>query len=63
MVKINFSSGKIAESNKRFVKDILKEFNILEHTVLVTRNDELLTPDTLLKKNDEINIISVVSGG
>ena len=63
MVEIEFSNGKIKQSEKRFVKDILKENNLLEHTVLVTRGDELLTPDTLLKKKDKIKIISVVSGG
>jgi molybdopterin converting factor small subunit len=36
---------------------------LLENTVLVVRDEELLTPDTLLKKNDSIKIISVVSGG
>jgi sulfur carrier protein ThiS len=63
MVKIEFSDGTVVESEKRFVKDILKEFNLLENTVLVVRDEELLTPDTLLKKNDFIKIISVVSGG
>lgn len=63
MVEVLLSNRKVFKSDKRFVKDILKELSLLEHTVLVTRGDELLTPDVVLKKNDQIQIISVVSGG
>lgn len=63
MVEITLSSGKMVCSEKRFVKEVLKELGLLENTVLVTRGDELLTPDVVLKKKDQIQIISVVSGG
>ena len=45
------------------VKDMLKELNILKNTVIVVVNKEVVTTDYGLKKEDKINILSVVSGG
>ena len=45
------------------VKDLLKELNINQETVLVTRNNEVLTEDEILNNNDKIEILSVISGG
>jgi len=45
------------------VRDVLEKLGINPVTVIVTRNNELVTEETTLKKGDSIKIISVVSGG
>jgi|Deesub1362A_J573_1020465.scaffolds.fasta_scaffold08375_3 sulfur carrier protein len=56
--------GKIItlEGNKR-VREVLKELNLNPETVLVIREDELLTEDAQLYDSDEIKIVNVISGG
>lgn len=63
MVIVNMPDGKQIECAKKRVKDILKEINLNENSVLVSKDDNLLTPDISLNDGDEITIISVVSGG
>ncbi|MEK6947896.1 MAG: MoaD/ThiS family protein [Nanoarchaeota archaeon] len=45
------------------VKELLKILKINPTTVIVARDDELITEDTKLNKNDSIKLISVISGG
>ena len=45
------------------VSDLLKELNINPVTVIVSRNSELILEDEKLNDNDEIKILSVISGG
>jgi len=49
--------------NKSTVNDLLNQLNINPETVLVTRNNEVLTEDETLENNNTIEILSVVSGG
>jgi sulfur carrier protein ThiS len=41
----------------------IKKVGLDPEAVLVVRNGELVTDDTLLKDEDEIRLIAVVSGG
>ena len=45
------------------VSDLLKKLKINSVTVIVSRNNELILEDEKLKDNDEIKILSVISGG
>ena len=45
------------------VDSLLKELKINPETVLVKRNNELLTEEDKLSEKDNIELISVVSGG
>ncbi|ACI19018.1 MoaD/ThiS family protein [Dictyoglomus thermophilum] len=45
------------------VSEILKILNINPETVLVVRGEEILTPDKIVKNNEEVEIIPVISGG
>ena len=45
------------------VLDLLKKLKINPVTVIVSRNNELTLEDEKLKNNDEIKILSVISGG
>ena len=49
--------------SKSIVSDLLKELKINPVTVIVARNNELILEDEKLNNNDEIKILSVISGG
>lgn len=63
MITVNMPDGKVKETKKRRVADIMKELGLNENAVLVSMGDTLLTPDLSIEDGSEINIISVVSGG
>ena len=50
------------ESNS-IVSDLLKKLEINPVTAIVSRNNELILEDEKLNDNDEIRILSVISGG
>ncbi len=43
--------------------DLLQKINVNPTSVVVTRNKEIITEDTILKENDSIELLSVISGG
>ena len=45
------------------VLDLLKKMKINPVTVIVSRNSELILEDEKLNNNDQIKILSVISGG
>lgn len=45
------------------VQELLDTLKILSENVLVVRNGKIITEDEKLTNNDEIKILSVVSGG
>nr|MBI4156562.1 MoaD/ThiS family protein [Candidatus Woesearchaeota archaeon] len=45
------------------IKDLMKKLNLNPETVLISRNNELITDDINLEDNDEIKFLSVISGG
>jgi thiamine biosynthesis protein ThiS len=53
--KINFSGKTVAE--------LLIQLKINSEVSIVTRNNEILTEEELIKPKDKIEILSVVSGG
>jgi sulfur carrier protein len=44
-------------------RDMLKKLDLLPDTVLVVRDGELVTEDTILEDDDEIRLVAVISGG
>ena len=50
-------------AGKRRVKDLLRELDVMPETVLVIRGSELLTSDTVVGEDDEIELRPVISGG
>ena len=45
------------------VKELLKKMNINPVTVIVSKNNSIITEDESLGDKDDIKIISVISGG
>ncbi len=48
---------------KGTVKELLEKLNINIETVVVLKNNEIVTEEELLEEKDEIKILSVISGG
>jgi sulfur carrier protein len=45
------------------VRKALQKVGLEPDSVLATRNGELITDDEILKENDEIKLVPVISGG
>lgn len=45
------------------LKDIIDKLNINLQTVIITRNEELITESYYIKDGDTIKFLSVISGG
>jgi len=45
------------------VKELLKQIDINSETVLIVKNDEVVTVDEPLQNNDVVKLLSVISGG
>lgn len=45
------------------VSKLLRQLKLNPATVLVSRNNNLVTEDDVLKDSDEVKILSVISGG
>ena len=56
-------NAKLDLENNLKVLDLLKKLDINPVTVIVSRNNELILEDEKLNNNDEIRILSVISGG
>ena len=58
-------TGKTISVRKDFEKaiDLLKELGISPDSVLVVKNSEVILSEEPLSKDDEITLLSVVSGG
>ena len=54
---------KVDLSKDSSVADLLESLKINPVTVIVSRNNELILEDEKLNNNDEIKILSVISGG
>ena len=61
--KGNSKKNICIEPNKTTVKEILKKLNILSSASIVTVNNEIATDDDVVKENDSVKILSVISGG
>mgnify|MGYP001571547705 CR=1 FL=1 len=53
----------VEAKGKMVIKDLLKELNVNPVTVIVVKNNELVTEDSLVNDKDKIKLMSVVSGG
>ena len=43
--------------------EIIKELGINEETVIITRKNNLITKDDMINDEDEIELLSIISGG
>ncbi|MDI6654745.1 MAG: MoaD/ThiS family protein [Candidatus Hydrothermarchaeota archaeon] len=62
-VKLNNKKSEVEVANGSTVDELLEKLGINRETVLVRRNKEICLEEELLKPNDFVEIIKVVSGG
>ena len=62
-VTLRYPKRQVEITGKRRVKDLLRELDVIPETVLVIRGSELLTADTVVGADDEIELRPVISGG
>ncbi|MBI2499759.1 thiamine biosynthesis protein ThiS [Candidatus Woesearchaeota archaeon] len=59
----------IERTNKRVIvnakdfNELFKKIKVDSNTVIITRKNELITEKARLNNNDEIKLLSVISGG
>lgn len=56
-------TNETKEADASTVKELLENLKINPTTVIVTKNNELVTEEEEISKKDEIKILSVISGG
>ncbi len=62
-VTLRYPKRQVEIVGKRRVKDLLRELDVIPETVLVIRGSELLTSDTVVGDDEEIELRPVISGG
>jgi sulfur carrier protein len=55
--------GEFQLVGRKTVEQILRELGLNPETVIVVRQDELLTRDRMVEESDTIEVISAISGG
>jgi sulfur carrier protein len=62
-MKIIYRDQEWELAGRRRVRDAVKAVGLLPETVLVVRQGKLLTGDIMLKEDDEVKLVAVISGG
>ncbi len=64
MVKVFIEKeNKTVNLEAENANEVLTKLNINPETVLLARNNELILLDTKLNFNDELKLLSIISGG
>ena len=62
-LKVKFRDQTFEFDREMTVRELLKELNLSPESTLVVRDNEVLTEDEKLRKDDEVRVISAISGG
>ncbi len=62
-MKITYRNKEWELEGRWRVRDAIKKVGIIPQTVLAVRDGKLLTGDVMLKEDDELKLVAVVSGG
>jgi len=62
-LKVKFRDQTFEFDHEMTVRELIKELNLSPESTLVVRDDEVLTEDEKLRKDDEVRVISAISGG
>jgi sulfur carrier protein len=61
--KLSFRNKEYEVPGGMTVRDAIKKVGLSPETTLATRKGKLLTDDEILKEDDQIKLIAVISGG
>ncbi|GBC77500.1 hypothetical protein HRbin08_00978 [bacterium HR08] len=62
-MRVRYGQQEYEFSERMRVRALLEKLNVLPETVVVVRNEEIVTEDDWLDVEDEVELIRVVSGG
>jgi len=62
-MQVSYRSKSWTFDHRMTVAQVLKSIKVLPETVLVVRNGILVTEDQHLEIEDEVRVVSVISGG
>ena len=62
-VKITYRGKEYEVNGGMTVRDAIKKVGLSPETTLATRKGKLITDDEVLKEEDQIKLIAVISGG
>lgn len=62
-MKVKFRDQTFEFERDMTVRELLEELNLSPESTIVVRGDEVLTEDEKLSKDDEVRVISAISGG
>lgn len=62
-MRVRYGQQEYEFAERMSVRKLLERLGVLPETVVVVRNEEIVTEDELLDVNDEVELIRVVSGG
>ncbi len=62
-MRVHFRNQTYEFDRPMTVRELLKELNLSPESTLVIRNDEVLTEDEQLGEDDEVRVVSAISGG
>jgi len=62
-VKVRYGDKEFTFDQRMPARKLLERLEILPETVVVTKNDEIVTEDEMLEVGDEVELIRVISGG
>lgn len=62
-MKVKFRDQTFEFDRDMTVRELLEELNLSPESTIVVKGDEVLTEDEKLSKDDEVRIISAISGG
>ncbi|MEK6826345.1 MAG: MoaD/ThiS family protein [Nanoarchaeota archaeon] len=49
--------------NAKTIPEIFEKLKLNPHTIIIVKNNELVTEDEPLREKDKIKLLSVISGG
>ncbi len=62
-MKVRYGQQEYEFTERMSVRKLLERLGVLPETVVVVKNDEIVTEDEMLDVEDEVELIRVVSGG
>lgn len=62
-MKVRYGDTEFTFDQRMPARKLLEQINVLAETVVVTKNEEIVTEDEMLEVGDEVELIRVISGG
>ncbi len=62
-MRVRFGKKEFEFSERMSARCLLERLEVLPETVVVVKNEEIITEDEMIEPGDEVELIRVISGG